>query len=128
MSTLVQIVKNGKVGGVSLFRQGDTFAISAQESLNFLLKRHFPMHLPFWEEQQEMEDMGKCMNSVRANENLHYFQVWKVKAAIVSFQPMKASRPDDVKPVVLQRIGDEAVANIKNLLKRLMMSSFIQKR
>ncbi len=41
---------------------------------------------------------------------------------------MKAAGPDDLKPVVLQHIGDEALAKITNFFKRSMMSSFIPKR
>ncbi len=46
ISTLVQIVGNDKVREVSLLTQGDTFTISAEESLDFLHKQHFPLHLP----------------------------------------------------------------------------------
>ncbi len=56
MSTLVKIVGNNKVSGVSLLGQGDNFAISAEVSSDFLLKLHFPMHLPLLEEKQDMED------------------------------------------------------------------------
>lgn len=56
VSTLVQIVGNNKVIGISLLGQGDNFAISAEVSLDFLLKLHLPMHLPLWEEVQDMED------------------------------------------------------------------------
>ncbi len=53
-STLVQIVGNDKVRRVSLLRQGDTFAFSAEVLLNFLLMQHFPLHLrlPLREEEQ----------------------------------------------------------------------------
>ncbi len=128
ISTLVQIVGNDKVRGVSLLRQGDTFATSAEESLNFLLKQHFPLHLPLREEEQLSEEVGKFMNSDRSEEILQYFQIWRVKAATASFQPMKAAGPDDLKPVVLQHLGDEALAKITNFFKRSMMSSFIPKR
>ncbi len=124
----MQIVGNDKVRGVSLLRQGDTFATSAEESLNFLLKQHFPLHLPLREEEQISEDVGKFMNSDRSEEILQYFQVWRVKAATASFQPMKAAGPDNLKPVVLQHIGDEALVKITNFFKRSMMSSFIPKR
>ncbi len=67
ISTLVQIVGNNKVRGVSLLRQGDTFAISAEESLDFPLKQHFPLHLPFREEEQLSEKVGKYMNSDRSD-------------------------------------------------------------
>ncbi len=77
----MQIVGNDKIKGVSLLRQGDTFAISAEESLDFLLKQHFPLHLPLREEEQLNEEVGKFMNSDRSEEILQYFQVWRVKAA-----------------------------------------------
>ncbi len=125
---MVQIVGNDKVKGVSLHRQGDTFAISAEESLDFLLKQHFPMHLPLQEEEQSKEEVGKFMNSDRSEEILQYFQVWRVKAAIASFQLMKAAGPDDLKPIVIQHIRDEALAKIMNFFKQSMMSSFIPKR
>ena len=96
--------------GVSLLRQGDIFTISAKKLLDFLLKQHFPMHLPFWEEEQDIEEVGKFMNSNRSEKLLQCFQAWRVKATIASFQPMKAARPDDLKPVVIQHIGDEALA------------------
>ena len=128
ISTLVQIVGNDKVRGVSLLRQGDTFAFLAEESLDFLLKQHFPLHLPLREEEQLNEEVGKYMNSERSEEILQYFQVWRVKAATASFQPMKAAGPDDLKSVVLQHIGDEGLAKITNFFKRSMMSSFIPKR
>ncbi len=35
-----------KIRGISLLWQGDTFAISVEESLDFILKQHIPMHLP----------------------------------------------------------------------------------
>ena len=124
----MQIVGNDKIKGVSLLRQGDTFAISAEESLDFLLKQHFPLHLPLREEEQLSEEVGKFMNSDRSEEILQYFQVWRVKAATASFQPMKAAGPDDLKPIVLQHIGDEALAKITNFFKRSLMSSFIPKR
>ncbi len=41
---------------------------------------------------------------------------------------MKAAGPDDLKPVVLQHIGDEALTKITNFFKRSMMSSFIPQR
>ncbi len=128
ISTLVQIVGNDKVKGVSLLRQGDTFAISAEESLDFLLKQHFPLHLSPREEEQLSEEVGKFMNSDRSEEIQQYFQVWRVKAATASFQPMKAAGLDDLKPVVLQHIGDEALTKTTNFFKRSMMSSFIPKR
>ncbi len=68
------------------------------------------------------------MNSDQSEEILQYLQIWRVKAAAASFQPMKASGPDDLKPVALQHIGDEALAKIMNFVKRSMMSSFIPKR
>ncbi len=40
----MQIVGNDNVRGVRLLKQGYTFAISTEESLDFLLKQHFPMH------------------------------------------------------------------------------------
>ncbi len=68
------------------------------------------------------------MNSDRSEEIPQYFQVCRVKAATASFQPMKAAGLDDLKPIVLQYIGDETLAKITNLFKRSMMSSFIPKR
>ncbi len=100
VSTLVQKVGNDKVRGVSLLRQGDTFTMSAKESLDFLLKQHFPMHLPPREEQ-EMEDVHNFINSNRSEEILQYFQFWRIRAAAASFQPIKAAGPDDLKPIVL---------------------------
>ena len=97
-------------------------------SLDILLKEHFPVHLPFQEEEQEIEEVDKFMNFDRSEETLQYFQVWRVKAAIASFQPLKAAGPYDLKPVVLQHIGDKGLATITNLFKRWMMSSFIPKR
>ncbi len=44
---LVQIVGDDKAKGVSLLRQGDNFAILAEESLDFILKQHFPNHSPY---------------------------------------------------------------------------------
>ncbi len=41
---------------------------------------------------------------------------------------MKAAGPDDLKPVVLQHIGDVALAKITNFFKRSMVSCFIPKR
>ncbi len=76
-STLVQIVGNDKVRGVSLLRQGDTFTILAEESLDFLLKQQFPLHLPLREEEQLNEQVGKYMNFNRSEELLQYFQVWR---------------------------------------------------
>ncbi len=38
---------------------------------------------------------------------------------------MKAAGLDDLKPVVIQHIGDEALARITIFFKRLMLSSFI---
>ncbi len=128
ISTLVQIVGNDKIRGVSLLRQGDTFTISAEESLDFLLKQHFPLHLSLREKEQLNEEEGKYMNSDRSEEMLQYFLVWRVKATTASFQPMKAAGPDDLKPVVLQHIGDVALAKITNFFKRSMVSSFIPKR
>ena len=128
INTLVPIVGNDKIRGVSRLRQGNTFAILAKESLDFLLKQHFPLHLPLREEEQSKEEMGKYMSSYRSEKILQYFQVWRVKAATASFQPMKAAGPDDLIPVVLQHIGDEALAKIKNFFKRSMVSSFIPKR
>ncbi len=55
------------------------------------------------------------MNSNQSEEILQYFQVWRVKAAIASFQPMKAAGPDDLKPFVFQHIEDEVLAKITNL-------------
>ncbi len=52
------------------------------------------MHLPFREEEQEIEEGGKFMNSEQLEEILQYFQIWRLKAAIASFQPMKAAGPD----------------------------------
>ncbi len=65
VSTFVQIIGNDKVRGVGLLTQGDTFAISAVKSLDFPLKQYFPMHLPPspQEEEQEMEEVGKFINS-----------------------------------------------------------------
>ncbi len=68
------------------------------------------------------------MNSDQSEKILQYFQVWRVKAATASFQPMKAAGPDDLKPVVLQHIEDVALAKIANFFKLSMMSSFIPKR
>ncbi len=127
VSSLVQIVGNDKERGVSLLRQGDTFAILAEESLDFLLKQHFPLHLPRRKEEQLSEEVGKYMNSDQSEIILQYFQVWRVKAATASFHPMKAARPDDLKPVVLQHIGDEAQAKITNFFKCSRMASFIPK-
>ena len=95
---MVQVVGNYKMRGVSLLGQGDTFATSAEESLDFLLKQHFPLHSPLREEEQLYEEVGKYRNSDRSEEILQYFKVWRVKAATDSFQPMKATGPDDLKP------------------------------
>ncbi len=121
----MQIVSNDKIRGVSLLRQGDIFTILAKELLDFLLKQHFPMHLPFREEEQDIEEVGNFMNSNRSEKILQCFLVCRVKATIASFQPMKAAGLDDLKPVVIQHIGDEALARITIFFKRLMLSSFI---
>ena len=71
--TLVQIVGYDKKRGVSLLRQGDTFAILAEESLDFLLKQHFPLHLTLRVEEQEIEEVGKFMNFDQLEEILQSF-------------------------------------------------------
>ena len=54
------------------------------------------------------------MNSDQSEEILQYFHVWRVKAAIASFQLIKAVGLDDLKHVVLQHIGNQALATITN--------------
>ena len=56
--------------GVSLPWQEDNFAISAEDSLDLILKLHFPNHLHYSEEGVQMEEVGELCNSTGVEEVL----------------------------------------------------------
>ncbi len=63
------------IGTVSIRKQNQPrrsalWYISAEESLDFLHKQHFPLHLLLPEEEQFSEEVGKFMNSDRSEEIL----------------------------------------------------------
>ena len=62
-----------------------------------------------------MEELCKFSNFTGVDVILQYIQVWRVTAAIDSFKPIKAAGLDDLKPIVLQHIGELALAVITNL-------------
>ena len=149
ISSLVQIVGADTVKGVSLLKRGDRFAATAEESLSFLMATHFPDHLPADSaEEEEVSSSGRrhsdysnleteaemvanatiAAEAGEAEELQQYFQTWRVKAAINSFQPMKAAGPDELKPVVLQHLGEKGIAAITDLFRQSITLAEVPRR
>ncbi len=128
ISTLVRILDGNKgQKNISLLRDGTRVAKSPDEALGILMNKHFPSSvegkkatgvdewvstpspLPFWKGMEEV---------------ISYITVDKVRLALESFGKMKAAGPDEMRPIILQKLDDSMLECITALYKATMRSGY----
>ncbi len=97
-STLMKILEGKKKGGrISIIEEGGNSFLSPESSLKCLMETHFEDHAT-----QKVETVSTAGIDVDLRHVVDYIDKLKVARAISSFGPLKATGPDELRPIVLQ--------------------------
>ncbi len=99
VALLNKIVQNRERKEVGLIKPSDgSFCMTPEESLNCLLDTHFPGSTGL------QADKKPTLSELRGrdfySDKVSFITIDKIRAAIRSFDDMKASGPDDIKPII----------------------------
>ena len=121
-----KILNRDSLNGLGQLKDEDGEPCSTvSESLDVLLRSHFPsctnrpMHE--WE-----PNSGKTCN-IEVDEGANFVTLERLEEAIKSFGEHKAAGMDDIKPLVLQKLGDKAKERMLKLFKASMLLGYIPK-
>ena len=89
----------------------NTITTSTQETLNVMIREHFPGSTPILEpgEDREHEDPPRPIDSCDWVNN------FRIRIALRQFKPMKTAGPDEIKPVILHHLPERAITYLRCL-------------
>ena len=113
VSSLIKILQGGVQRRVSLLKEEGKPAATPAESLDILMRTHFPNHRKVSDADYVQKPTQQPLHGWEAI--IDYITEHKVRAAIKSFGPYKAPGPDGLAPCVLQHLGDAGIAYLTRI-------------
>ena len=95
-----------------LRRRNGTMCSSTNETLNILLREHFPGSKLTGEHPDDVPISGE--EGTQPVRPLPWIDNFRVKKAIAQFSPHKTAGPDDFKPLILQHLPDVAISFLRH--------------
>ena len=113
---LIKILEGNKAGTktIAMMKDDGVYCSTPTESLQVLLRTHFPNHLPGVAAPVEVDDQEDV------DEVVEYIDANKVKAAYDSFGPYKAAGADGFKPIVLQKLPEKVQQFIADMYRKVI--------
>ena len=125
MSKLNKILDRKESSVLGLVRKPDgTMSATTVESLEVMLREHFPGSQPFQVPEDVPQEHPLCENNLVALDPLDWIDNSKIKRAIAQFGPEKTAGPDEFKPLVLQHLPEDAISYLRCIYTACIQISF----
>ena len=108
---LLRAMKKDAFVPPTLIRDDDKYTTGKKETIELLLDTHFPgsMNQPEPELDHYFNDIVDELNGPQKIQPIRWINHDRVRRALSSFSDYKACGPDDIKPIVLKRLPDNAI-------------------
>ncbi len=126
ISSLVKTLEGRPRRRISLLQCEGSYTSTPEETVDLLLKTHFPNHNEL--DESKIEAGGKNNPDDGPSEMEKYITLMRIKAAFDSFGSHKAPGPDELPPIALKNLGSEALLLVEQIYKLSIRNAVVPDR
>ena len=125
ISKIIKVLRPKPKPGISLFQNQDN-VLDPKSTLGSLMDTHF-LESTEVDDEEEEEAVYVRHNDKETEKFVDYISPLRVIKSLETFGPMKAAGPDDIKPIVLQKLNLQLYIYISKLYRLAVLTGYAPK-